>query len=100
MQKINKLLIGIAFSPNLKPNIFEAVRLANMFEAELVGVHVGLKSDQKKIDLEALLSEANPLKKPFKTIWKEGNPVDVILQTATQEKIDLLILGAIQKENL
>jgi nucleotide-binding universal stress UspA family protein len=100
LKKFDKLLIGIAFSPNLKSNIFEAVRLANMFDAELVGVHVGTKSDEKKTALKALLSEANPLKKPFKAIWKEGNPVNVILETTISEKIDLLILGAIQKENL
>jgi nucleotide-binding universal stress UspA family protein len=55
LQKNYKILIGIAFSPNLKSNIFEAIRIANMFDAELVGVHVGTKSDKKKSDLKALL---------------------------------------------
>ncbi len=100
MQKIHKILIGVAFSPNLKSNIFEAVRLANMFDAELVGVHVGTKSDKKKSDLKAILAEADPLKKPGTTIWKEGKPVDIILETCSEEKIDLLILGAIQREDL
>ena len=61
MQKIDKILIGIAFSPNLKPNIFEAVRLANVFNAELVGVHVGTKTQQKETDLNSLLQETEPL---------------------------------------
>jgi nucleotide-binding universal stress UspA family protein len=100
LHKINKILIGVAFSPNLKPNVFEAVRLANMFDAELVGVHVGEKTDQKITDLNILLKEADTLKKGFKTIWQEGKPVDVILQTCTKENIDLLILGALQQENL
>lgn len=100
MQKIDKILIGIAFSPNLKPNLFEAVRLANMFDAELVGVHVGKKTNQKIADLNSLLHEADSLKKPFKPIWQEGNPVDVILETCTNQTIDLLILGALQQENL
>jgi nucleotide-binding universal stress UspA family protein len=100
LQKIDKILIGVAFSPNLKSNIFEAVRLTNMFDAQLVGVHVGIKSDKKKSDLKILLSEADPLNKPFKTIWKQGKPVDVILQTCSEQGINLLILGAIQKENL
>jgi nucleotide-binding universal stress UspA family protein len=100
LQKIHKILIGVAFSPNLKSNIFEAVRLANMFDAELVGVHVGTKSDKKKSDLKAILAEADPLKKPGTTIWKEGKPVDIILETCSEEKIDLLILGAIQREDL
>lgn len=100
MQKINKILIGIAFSPNLKANIFEAVRLANLFNAELVGVHVGKKEDQKITTLNQHLKEADNLNIPIKTIWQEGKPVDVILQTCTNEKIDLLILGALQKEKL
>jgi nucleotide-binding universal stress UspA family protein len=100
LQKIDKILIGVAFSPNLKPNIFEAVRLANMFDAELVGVHVGEKTAKKIADLNALLKEADSLQKPIKTIWQEGKPVDVILQTCSNENIDLLILGALQQENL
>ena len=100
MQKIDKILIGIAFSPNLKPNLFEAVRLANAFNAELIGIHVGKKSEEKISKLNTLLSETDTLQKPLKTIWQEGKPVDVILETCTQEKIDLLILGALQQENL
>lgn len=100
LQKINKILIGIAFSPNLKPNVFEAVRLANMFNAELVGVHVGQKTDQKTHNLNSLLKEADTLQKSFTTIWQEGKPVDVILKTCVKEQIDLLILGALQQENL
>jgi nucleotide-binding universal stress UspA family protein len=100
LQKIDKILIGVAFSPNLKPNIFEAVRLANMFDAELVGVHVGEKTDQKITDLNVLLKEADTLNNSFKVIWQKGKPVDVILQTCTNQNIDLLILGALQQENL
>ena len=65
MRKFDKILIGIAFSPNLKPNLFEAVRLANMFNAELVGVHVGEASEEKKENLNSLLSEADVLHKPI-----------------------------------
>ena len=100
MQKIDKILIGIAFSPNLKPNLFEAVRMANMFNAELVGVHVGTETDQKKESINALLQEADTLKKPFTIKWQQGKPVDVIIETCDKERIDLLILGAIQQENL
>ena len=55
LQSIKKILVGIAFSPNLKPNIFEAVRLANMFEAQLVGVHVGEKTIEKEQQLSELI---------------------------------------------
>lgn len=97
---INKIIIGIAFSPNLKANLLEAIRLANMFKAELIGVHVGEKSVQKENQLKKLLFEAPKLLKGFTTIWQEGEPVDVILSTTTQQQADLLILGALQKENI
>ena len=100
MQSIKKILIGIAFSPNLKPNIFEAVRMANMFRAQLVGVHVGEKTNKKENQLAELILEAPKLKYPIKTVWQKGKPVDVILNTAVNEKIDLLVLGALQQENL
>ena len=100
MQSIKKILIGIAFSPNLKPNIFEAIRMANMFGAQLVGVHVGEKTNKKQNQLADLILEAPKLKYPIKTVWQKGKPVDVILNTAVNEKIDLLVLGALQQENL
>ena len=100
MNTINKILIGIAFSPNLKSNLFEAARMANMFDAQLVGVHVGEENDIKKNQLSNLLKEAEPLKNTFKTIWQTGKPVDVILKTCTNEAVDLLILGALQQEKL
>jgi len=100
LQSIKKILIGIAYSPNLKPNIFEAIRMANMFGAQLVGVHVGEKTNKKQNQLADLILEAPKLKYPIKTVWQKGKPVDVILNTAVNEKIDLLVLGALQQENL
>ena len=97
---IHKIAIGIAFSPNLKANLFEAIRTANMFGATLIGIHVGEKNNEKESKLNNLLKVAPTLKKGLQTIWKQGKPVDVILNTCAQEKVDLLILGALQKENL
>jgi len=100
LNTINKILVGIAFSPNLKSNLFEAVRMANMFDAQLIGVHVGEETDKKKVQLSDLLEQAEPLKNSFKTIWQKGKTVDVILKTCTHEAVDLLILGALQQEKL
>lgn len=90
----------MAFSPNLKANLFEAIRTANMFDAELVAVHVGKKDTKKEQDLNAVLKEAPEIQNAFTTVWKEGNPVAIILDTCVKEQIDLLIIGALQKENL
>jgi nucleotide-binding universal stress UspA family protein len=100
LQNIHKILIGIAFSPNLKPNLFEAIRIANLFNAELIGVHVGEKTTKKEEDLNTILSEADELNTPLNTIWQQGEPVHVILKTTVDENVDLLILGALKKEKL
>ncbi|MEX6625653.1 universal stress protein [Tenacibaculum salmonis] len=97
---IKNILIGIAFSPNLKANLFETIRLSNMFNAQLIGVHVGHKSNEKEKQLQQLLDEAPKLKLPLKVIWQEGKPVDVILKTTIDENVDLLILGALEKEKM
>ena len=88
------ILIGIAFSPNLKANLFETIRLSNMFNAQLIGVHVGQKTDEKEKQLQRLLRETPKLNFPLKVIWQEGKPVDVILEITKKENVDLLILGA------
>lgn len=100
MQVFKNILIGIAFSPNLKANLFEAVRLSNMFAAKLVAVHVGEKTSEKEKQLQSLLEEAPELSFPMHTIWQKGKPEQVILDTCDNQNIDLLILGALQKENL
>lgn len=71
-----------------------------MFNAELIGVHVGEKTAEKEADLKKVLAEADTLLKSLKTIWQQGDPVAVILNTVSLENVDLLILGALQKENL
>lgn len=71
-----------------------------MFNSELVGVHVGDPSEEKEQKLEALIEEAPKLNIPLKTIWQKGKPIDVILEACKNESIDLLILGALQQENL
>lgn len=100
MQDIQKIVIGLAFSPNLKANIYEAIRCANMFDADLIAVHVGNKTKDKEQQLQQLLNEAPTFEREFTTIWKEGKPVEVILESCRNQKADLLILGALQKENI
>jgi nucleotide-binding universal stress UspA family protein len=100
VHSFNKILIGIAFSPNIVANIHEAIRLANMFNAELVCVHVGDKTSEKISKLEKIFKQAPRLDSKRTLLFQEGNPVKVILETCETQKIDLLILGALQKENI
>lgn len=91
--------IGVTFSPNLKANIFEAVRLSNVFEAKLVLIHVGEKTSDKEAQFQSLLEPFSKDNLNIELVFKPGNPVDVILSTSEEKEIDLLILGALQREN-
>ena len=46
--KFNRIGVGVAFSPNLKANIYEAARLSQFMGSELMLIHVG-EEDAKKI---------------------------------------------------
>lgn len=91
--------IGVTFSPNLKANIYEAARLSKMLEARLVLIHVGDKSSDKEIQFQSILEPFIKDNLEFEIVFKPGDPVDVILSTSIEKHIDLLILGALQREN-
>ena len=48
-KQYNTLVVGVAFSPNIKANVFEALRMSKMFAASLVLVHVGEKTNKKHV---------------------------------------------------
>ena len=91
--------IGVTFSPNLKANIYEASRLSLMFESKLVLIHVGEKSSEKEIQFQSILEPFIKKGLIYEIVFKPGNPVEVILSTSEEKKVDLLILGALQREN-
>ena len=91
--------IGVAFSPNLKANLYEAARLSLFFESKLVLIHVGEKSDEKKRQILDIIQPFIKDNLNYELVFKTGNPVDVILSVSEEKKVDLLILGALQKEN-
>lgn len=90
--------IGVAYSPNLKANLFEAARLSVFFEAKLFLIHVGEPSEDKINMLSVILKSFEKDSLDYEVVFKTGNPVDVILSTTEEKKIDLLILGAVQRE--
>ena len=91
--------IGVTFSPNLEANINEAARLALCFNSKLVLIHVGEASEKKSNSFLKYLKpfEAEGLK--FEILYKSGDPVNVILSSTEEKNIDLLIIGALKKEN-
>lgn len=109
LRKIAKILsiksfkhigIGVAYSPNLKANLFEAARLSVFFGAKLFLIHVGDPSDEKTNMLSIILKSFKKDKLDYEVVFKTGDPVDVILSISEEKKIDLLVLGAVRRERI
>jgi len=99
LKPFKKIGIGVTFSPNLKANIHKASRLALRLKSNLVLIHVGEQSTDKDAKFNAILEHFVKKGLAFEIIFKPGNPVDVILSITNEKNIDLLILGALQREN-
>ena len=98
--RFKNILIGFAFSPNLKANVFEALRLSESLNGSLFFLHVGKKTLIKDNKLNDILS-LSPIKlKNITILWKEGDAVSTIIGECKNNNIDLLLLGALQRENV
>jgi len=95
-----KIGVAVAFSPRCEAIIGEAARLQNLFDAELILIHVGeTKPDEKKY-LEEIIETTDVNTGKLKIIWENGNPAKKILSVGRRQKIDLLVAGALQKETV
>lgn len=96
----NKIALAIAFSPRMEALLCDAKRVKDIHGASLILIHIGQETDEKKQNLQTLLEKYQVDQEKTKVIWKEGNPAKKIIQTCNQEKVDLLITGALKKEDV
>lgn len=96
--KIKKIGLALAFSPRMEALLAEAIRLTDMYEAQLILVHVGEETGEAKERLETLLNYSALNRTQAKILWREGDPADCILKVCKEEQVDLLIAGALKRE--
>ena len=90
---------AIAFSPRLEAMVAEAIRLAGVFGAELLLIHVGRRTAVKEAMLDEICAGAGN-GSTVRTLWLEGDAVDSLLAVCKTNVVDLLILGALRRENI
>ncbi|HMP98730.1 MAG TPA: universal stress protein [Cyclobacteriaceae bacterium] len=95
-----KIGLAIAFSPRAEAMLFEAARLKNLINAELLLIHVGDHGETEEQLLDSLLEKAGLSRKEISIIWTSGDPAKSILKVCKTERVDLLVAGALRKENL
>lgn len=91
---------AVAFSPRLESILAESKRLSVLFNANLVLIHIGEKTSEKEETLDKLIEKTGFDKSKYRVIWMDGDPVDTILKLCKLNVVDLIILGALEKENL
>jgi len=77
----------------------ETARLIHLYNAFLILVHVGEENSEAKQNVKVLLEKNNLAEEQIKILWKTGDPADCILKACKDERIDLLVAGALKKEN-
>ncbi len=100
MTYFGTILIGIAFSPNLKANVYETLRLGIMLKSKVVLVHVGTKTNEKENEINAYCNEFPEFKQNITILWKEGKTEKVITDACIDNNADLLILGGTKRKKI
>ena len=125
MSKIKKIMVAVDFS-DYSPKIVDyAGRLAEDLEAELIFVNVinqrdvnmvkhvtmytdkisvkeyvdGLKQDRTE-QMQNLLTQANCTRIPNRFLIKKGVPFVELIETAKEEKVDMVVMGTKGRGNI
>lgn len=96
----NRLCLAFAFSPRAEALVFEATAYTRLFGGYLTILHVGQCTLEEHDRIVAMVRKHGLNEGQFAVLCEAGEPAKVILTVCRREKIDLLIAGALQKENI
>jgi len=94
------IAVAVAFSPRLESVLSEAKRIKDLLGSSLLLVHIGEKTKKKESLLEKAMATVGIKESDATILWEPGSPVNTILGLCKYHIIDLLILGALEKENI
>lgn len=100
MEYFRRIGFALAFSPTAEVMLAETARMRSFFRAELILVHVGPAGAKEEQLLNYLLERVGLSRESVKVVWEKGDPADKILKVCRQQEIDLLVAGALKRENL
>ncbi len=94
----NKLGLAVTFSPTGRALLKEAHRLKKLFDSKLVLIHCGKKDSQTEEKLQNLIENSGIDDSSLEITWTEGEPAKSIIKSSVHSGVDLLIIGALEKE--
>jgi nucleotide-binding universal stress UspA family protein len=93
-----KIALAIAFSPRMEALICEAKRLKDIFDSELVLIHVGDRTLDSESVINDIIKKHGINNEKVKIVWEKGNPAKRIIHACKEENVDLLVAGALKTE--
>lgn len=94
------IAVAVSFSPRCLPVLAQAKYIADVLSSSLLLIHIGEKSSEKERQLDELMGKLGMDDSHYRVIWMEGEPVETILKLCKLNMVDLLVLGALEKENV
>lgn len=94
------IAVAVTFSPRYKSVIREAARLAEVYQARLLLIHIGNLSQEQKNKINDCLDGCNLNNKGYEIIDESGPVVPILLKICKQNVVDLLVFGALKKETV
>lgn len=96
----NRIALAVAFSPTASAMLAETSRLAKFYGSELLLIHVGKKNRESEDQMSALLQNQGLHPQEVTVEWHDGDPARVLKNICRSAAADLLVTGALKRENL
>jgi nucleotide-binding universal stress UspA family protein len=93
-----KIAVASAFSPRFEQVLSEARRIRDRFGADLSLIYIGERNDETTRKFRNILGR---LQLPSDSLvhYGQGDPADGILRAIAENKVDLIVAGALEKES-
>jgi nucleotide-binding universal stress UspA family protein len=96
----HKIAVAVGFSPRTEAIIAESARLQKLFNASIIFIHISEGKEEQLEYLSGIMQNFGFNETNHKVIWKEGDTVEKILEVCKEERVDLLVAGALEKESI
>jgi nucleotide-binding universal stress UspA family protein len=91
------IAVASTFSPRFKQVLSEAKRIRDRFSADLRLIYVGQRNEETTKKFTDILAQLQ-LPANSQIHYAEGDPAKAILHVLAQNKIDMVVAGALEKE--
>src|SRR5437588_88325 len=92
-----KIAVASAFSPRFEQVLSEARRIRDRFGADLSLIYIGERNDETTRTFQNILGRLQ-LPSDSPVYYGQGDPADEILRAITENNVDLIVAGALEKE--